>query len=1156
MLLSAVAGIGLVSTANANGSAPPRTGHEAAKPVPSLLPAGHSWTVTLLTGDVVHVTSVAGRPPLVSVDPRPGDIFTRLVTSRGDIEVIPQSVMPLIGRVLDPSLFDVTTLILNGDDDAHRSFLPLIVQGSGLGPAGLASLLVRGANLSSIGAVAAEEPHTAARRAGVQFAAMATALTRAGGRVTPEVTGGIGHVWLDLTIHPTRLSPALGKTGPVLDHNLSQIGAPAAWRAGDTGAGVKVAVLDTGVDATFPDLRGQIAAERNFTSANTGVVTDKIGHGTYVASLIAGTGRASGGQRRGVAFGAHLVIGKVFSNQGEGLESWAIAAMQWAATRARVVSMSFSTGPSAGYDPMSHAVDNLTTTDHVLFVAAAGNYGPSDETVGSPAAAKAALGVGAVNGRDQLSVFSSRGPLMVNYAIKPEITAPGVNIAGARAAGTTLSTPINARYIVASGTSAAAPEVAGAAAILAALHPGWSPARLKADIISAAHPATGGDIYALGGGCVDIATAITDQVAASTPIAALGAASFSARTQRTTVTWGNTSQHAVSLRLSVELTDHYGHQAPRQSYALTRSAITVAGGGTATAGLLVRPGLLPERSGLYEGAVIARYGQVTVRTPISFYLKAPTRTLTIHLTPLPGSKLSQNSGYAVVFSLTDPDVFAQSTTVYDALAGIKDAKLQVPVGRYWVMATASATNTSGTAQEAVLGYPEVNITKNTNLVLDGATASPVTASVPGIPTITDDAGIHVERDFAEDDDGIDLVWYPQFDGPTLFYVNFTGSPQTGSFSAYSWFRLSNPAGSKSYYAYDLYHSLLPADPANTEYQVTPAEQAKLAKVTVHFYAVDGNTGPVMDNRYGLTPSGFLDVQDVSPPVPGGTTRIDYVGTGPEIQWNQDVAPPMYYQGVNQDGSWAIVTPGFTSYAPGSQHVLDWEKEPFAPGPYSGTKFTPSGCAPLPSVRVQAYLHVELTDLQDQPDGFDCLGGMYPQPFWALATSRTMSLYQGSRLVGTRHASLGTFSVPPQAATYKLTYTDNTSQVLPVSTRTTTTWTFRSVAPAGTAEVPIPLLLVRYNLPLGFGNHPDGSTATLSVARVANTPRAKVTGLRLWTSLNSGTTWQPAPVRALGDGLFAVTLPHAAPGQGVSLHVIATDAGGSAVDQTIITAYHG
>jgi subtilisin family serine protease len=157
----------------------------------------------------------------------------------------------------------------------------------------------------------------------------------------------------------------------VLDHNLVQIGAPAAWRAGDTGAGVKVAVLDSGVDAAFPDLRGQIAARRNFTSPNRSVVTDKVGQGTFVAGLIAGTGRTAGGERRGVAFGARLVIGKVIGNNGFGLESWVIAGMEWAAARARVINMSLEGGLSNGRDPLSQALNRLTASRHVLFVAAA-----------------------------------------------------------------------------------------------------------------------------------------------------------------------------------------------------------------------------------------------------------------------------------------------------------------------------------------------------------------------------------------------------------------------------------------------------------------------------------------------------------------------------------------------------------------------------------------------------------------------------------------------------------------------------------------------------------------------------------------------------------------------------------------------------------------
>jgi hypothetical protein len=207
------------------------------------------------------------------------------------------------------------------------------------------------------------------------------------------------------------------------------------------------------------------------------------------------------------------------------------------------------------------------------------------------------------------------------------------------------------------------------------------------------------------------------------------------------------------------------------------------------------------------------------------------------------------------------------------------------------------------------------------------------------------------------------------------------------------------------------------------------------------------------------------------------------------------------------------------------------------------------------MRSRGDIHVELTDLQDLPDGFDCL---FPARItaWLAHTSRVMLLQRGGRLIGAAHQPVADFNVPQDAATYRLTYRDDTAAALPVSTRTDTTWTFRSAPPPGLGFVRLPLLVVGYQLPLSLANRPDGSTGVLTVARIAGTPRARVTSLRLWTSVTGGRTWQPAPVRALGGGRYEISLPHAARGQAVSLRVQATDAGGSGIDQTVITAYRG
>ncbi|MFE2094582.1 S8 family serine peptidase [Streptomyces sp. NPDC059460] len=97
-----------------------------------------------------------------------------------------------------------------------------------------------------------------------------------------------------------------------LDQSVPQIGAPEAWAAGYDGTGTKVAVLDTGIDPDHPDVAGRVKKTQNFTDDPDAV--DHHGHGTHVASTIAGSGAASGGKYKGVAPGADLYIGKVLNH--------------------------------------------------------------------------------------------------------------------------------------------------------------------------------------------------------------------------------------------------------------------------------------------------------------------------------------------------------------------------------------------------------------------------------------------------------------------------------------------------------------------------------------------------------------------------------------------------------------------------------------------------------------------------------------------------------------------------------------------------------------------------------------------------------------------------------------------------------------------------
>ena len=266
-----------------------------------VLPAGGRWTVTLLTGEVVEVQSDADGRVMARVREQTAPVRTVQVPA-GDIFVTPLGA----GTLLDPELFNVTGLIRQGYDDASSAVVPVIVEG-----APEATLFAAGRPLPSIGAMAVEVPKAKAPAVGEALASRS-----AGSRSSAP------KVWLDRQVRASA-APAEHRRRAASGPNLRQVGADDAWAAGWTGEGVRVAVLDSGVDAGHPDLTGRIVAEQNFSdSADT---VDRVGHGTHVASLVTG-------RRSGVAPGAALVIGKVLGDDGTAEASDLIAAMEWAAT--------------------------------------------------------------------------------------------------------------------------------------------------------------------------------------------------------------------------------------------------------------------------------------------------------------------------------------------------------------------------------------------------------------------------------------------------------------------------------------------------------------------------------------------------------------------------------------------------------------------------------------------------------------------------------------------------------------------------------------------------------------------------------------------------------------------------------------------------------
>lgn len=241
---------------------------------------------------------------------------------------------------------------------------------------------------------------------------------------------------------------------------ITRVKAPAAW-ATTRGKGVKVVVIDTGIDMTHPELSGIIKGGWNAIST-AATFNDDNGHGSHVAGTIAAKDDSKGVV--GVAPDVDLYGVKVLDENGSGTFDDVIAGMLWAVENKMEVA-NMSLGANSGNQALADAVEAMRKAG-VILIAAAGNSGRS---VGYPAAYPGAIAVAASNSADGLASFSSRGPTVA-------IIAPGVNVK---------STYMGGDYDTLSGTSMAAPHAAGLAALYVATHKGASPEATRAALAAA-----------------------------------------------------------------------------------------------------------------------------------------------------------------------------------------------------------------------------------------------------------------------------------------------------------------------------------------------------------------------------------------------------------------------------------------------------------------------------------------------------------------------------------------------------------------------------------------------------------------------------------------------------------------------------------------------
>ncbi|MCW6006316.1 S8 family serine peptidase [Micromonospora sp. CPCC 205371] len=358
-------------------------------------------------------------------------------------------------------------------------------------------------------------------------------------------------------------------------------------------------------------------------------------------------------------------------------------------------------------------------------------------TVASPGAAASALTVGAVDGADHIADFSSRGPrLGDDAAIKPEITAPGVRTIAARAAGTNLGAPLDARYTAASGTSMATPHVAAAGAPLGGKRPEWTAGPLRGGL---ARPAKDGGYspYDQGAGRLDVARAITQDVFADTAaVSERFTYPYPGPTRTRTVTFRNDGATDATLNLSAALNRNGTSPAPA-GLATVTPAVTVPAGGTATADLTFEP--TAGESGRYTGRLVATGGDTRLGVPLAVFKQAEQQTLTVRVVGDPAWIMQPyTSMTAVRLNDTEPALDGEPGAVFSGqykqtgVPNTLEVQLTLARGGFYALDAVMWFREAADAypRHALLTLPELRLDGDTTVTLDARTVVPVRVSTP------------------------------------------------------------------------------------------------------------------------------------------------------------------------------------------------------------------------------------------------------------------------------------------------------------------------------------------------------------------------------------------------------------------------------------------
>ncbi|SCF83047.1 S8 family serine peptidase [Streptomyces sp. Ncost-T10-10d] len=1077
---------------------------------------GKQATVTLITGDKVLVTTDTSGHNSAAVLPREDGTQPIVQTYQmgKDLYVYPEDASQAIaeGKV-DEQLFNVTGLIRQGYDDAHTDALPLIATYR---------------NSVNVADSAPAAPRGAER---------GLSLPAVDGIALKADKDTAATFWQDVTNPRSRSASTLkklwldGKVKTTLEQSTKQVHAPEAWAAGYDGKGTKVAVLDTGVDAEHPDLVNRVAGAKNFTDSKT--TDDRQGHGTHTASTVGGSGAASDGRKKGVAPGTSLLIGKVLSDQGYGLDSWIIAGMQWAVDQqADVVSMSLGNPTIRDCnDPMAQATKQLSQNTHTLFVIAAGNAGPGTETVSSPGCVPSVLTVGAIDRDDTTAQFSSRGPVAVTHTLKPEIAAPGVGISAANAGGRGVYA-----YRTMSGTSMATPHVAGAAAIVRQAHPDWTAQQVKEALVSSAR--TGGKVAGAdetGAGVLDVFGAVNQKVL-SAPAVQAGSYNWPQdASDRTTVKVPFTNTSGSDLTLSLKVSGVHGNDGSDVNSGIIKleeGKVTVPAGATAQVPLRIDPTarLKADQYGAITGRILATGGDVHVSVPVTLYVQPETVTLRVKVIDRNGKPATGASSLDLVSLDTDKGERRNN-------AGATDQTYSVRPGDY-ALSSFVATYDANNAPESVsyLAHPQLRITHDATVVLDARRAHQLSLHTDR-PSKVNNTTLSYSRTW-------DDTW--QISGSLMsgsavqkFYADVDERAKNGTFEFRpTWRATGSEDGSP--YVYNL--SFPTQGPLHSD-QVYQPEDSKLAQVTETWKAM-GKEADYIDAMF-IRPTGSNSgaYTPVSPfgqvHVPG--TRTAYYTTGDDA-W--------YHGAMTSFPFAAFMGDQERTYRTGQRSTEEWYGGPLRPAAPRDA----DGKLMLSAERQGDLIGFQNALWLDGSGDHWSYGGSF-------GDLGNLLLKRNGEQIARSSYPYDVFQVPDEDSAYELTQNlekiDTSDRNWLRSTAVTTTWSFRSHREADVYSRGLPILAPAYDLPLdGMNTLParSGIEVGLSVEGHAGYTPGAIKAASLSYSYDGGTTWTQAPTEQQ-DGKWTAVLDHTgASGKQVMTKATFTDANGNAVTQTITRAY--